>query len=117
MDQLELHKRIDKIVDAGPKADSATSVKEVTGDSFDARHYFFIKADERWLDWFSENGFLDVIKQKSEDPTRYGYRTPEINYLVKVAEKEPAKVTDIMFEVPISAENFNPEVVDRFLYI
>jgi len=83
----------------------------------DSRQYFYTKADERWLDWLWVNGFLDVIKQKSEDPTRYGYRTPEINYLVKVAEKEPAKVVDIMIEVPISSDNFNPEVVDRFLRI
>lgn len=92
-------------------------VRELIELNPDSRQYFYTKADERWLSWLWENGFLDVIKQKSEDPTRYGYRTPEINYLVKVSEKEPAKVADIMIQVPISAENFNPEVVDRFLRI
>ncbi len=92
-------------------------VRELIELNPDSRQYFYTKADERWLSWLWENGFLDVIKQKSEDPTRYGYRTPEINYLVKVSEKEPAKVADIMLQVPISAENFNPEVVDRFLRI
>lgn len=92
-------------------------VKELIGLNFDSRQYFYTKADERWLSWLWKNGFWDVIKEKSEDPTRYSYGTPELNYLVKVSEKEPAKVADIMLEVPISAENFKPEVVDRFLRI
>jgi hypothetical protein len=69
------------------------------------------------LSGFGKNGFLDAIKQKAEDPTRYSYKTPELNYLVKVAEKVPEKVVDIMFQVPISKETFNPEVIDRFVYI
>lgn len=83
----------------------------------DARQYFFYKADERWLSWLWENGFLDVIKEKADDPTRYGYRTPELNYLVRVAEKVPDKVVDIMLQVSISKETFNPEVIDQFLRI
>ena len=83
----------------------------------DARQYFYSKADERWLSWLWENGFFDVIKQKAEDPTRYGYKLPELNYLAKVVEKEPIMVVDIILAVPISVENFNPEVVDRFLRI
>ena len=47
----------------------------------DARQYFYAKADERWLDWFWQNGFLDVIKEKAKDPTRYGDVPPELNYL------------------------------------
>jgi hypothetical protein len=85
--------------------------------AFDAKDYFFDKADERWIDWLWENGFLDEIKQKAEDPTRYSYKTPELNYLVKVAEKVPEKVVDIMLQVQISKETFNPEVIDRFVYI
>ena len=85
--------------------------------AFDAKDYFFDKADERWIDWLWENGFLDAIKQKAEDPTRYSYKTPELNYLVKVAEKVPEKVVDIMLQVPISKENFNPEVIGIFVYI
>jgi len=92
-------------------------IKELIALNFDSRQYFYTKADERWLDWLLDNSFLDIIKEKSEDPTRYGYTTPELNYLVKVSEKKPAKVVDIMKEVPISADNFNPEVVDRFLWI
>lgn len=83
----------------------------------DARQYFYSKADERWLDWLWENGFLDVIKEKAEDPTRYGYRIAELNYLVRVAKKVPEKIVAIILAVPVSTETFNPEVVDRFLWI
>lgn len=83
----------------------------------DARQYFYAKADERWLDWLWQNGFLDVIKEKAEDPNRYGDVLPELNYLVRMAEKAPAKVVKIMLQIPISSETFNPVVVDRFLAI
>jgi hypothetical protein len=82
-----------------------------------SKEYFFYKADEQWLDWLWENGFLDAIKQKSKDPTRYGYQMPELNYLVRIAEKRPKKVADIIIAVPISQETFNPEVIDQFLHI
>lgn len=95
----------------------AERIRELINLNPDSRQYFYTKANERWLSWLWENGFLHVIKEKAEDPTRYGYRMPELNYLVKVSEKEPAKVVNIMLEVPISAENFNPEVVDGFLRI
>lgn len=96
---------------------SKQKIQELISVNPDARQYFFSKADERWLDWLWKNGFLDVIKEKTEDPTRYGYRTPELSYLVRIAEKVPAKVVDIMLPVPVSVETFNPEVIDRFLWI
>lgn len=83
----------------------------------DARQYFHAKTDERWLDWLWENEFLDVIRERAEDPTRYGEPYPELNFLVRMSEKTPAKVVDIMLQVPISSETFNPVVVDRFLVI
>jgi len=117
MNQIELHKKIDALLLKSSDAVKREKISSLISVNQDAHQYFFTKADERWLGWLWENGFLNVIKQKAEDPTRYGYRTPEINYLVKVSEKEPTKVVDIMLEVPISAESFNPEVVDRFLRI
>jgi hypothetical protein len=83
----------------------------------DARDYFFFKADEHWLDWLWENGFLDPIKEKSENLTRYSYTMPELEYLGKVVEKKPKGVADIILSTPISKETFNPEVLDRFLRI
>lgn len=117
MNQIKLHNKIDALLLRNPDEVSQEEVSALVSANADAHHYFFTKADERWLSWLWNNGFLDVIKEKSEDPTRYGYRTPELNYLVKVVEKEPAKVVDIMLEVSISAGHFNPEVIDRFLWI
>jgi hypothetical protein len=96
---------------------SVEKIREIISLNFDARQYFFSKADERWVNWLWDNGLLDVIKEKAEDPTRYGYRTPELSYLVRVASKKPEKVTDIILEVPISKKTFNPEVISQFLRI
>ncbi|MBI1833351.1 MAG: hypothetical protein HYR90_00850 [Candidatus Andersenbacteria bacterium] len=95
----------------------AEKVRELIGLNFDARQYFFTKADEQLLGWLWANGLLDAIKEKPADQTRYWYRTPELHYLATVAKKEPAKVVDIMLQVPISPETFSPEVTDRFLRI
>jgi len=117
MNQIELHKKIDALLLKNPDKVKQEEVSALISVNEDTHQYFFAKADERWLEWLWENGFLNVIKKKAEDPTRYGYRTPEINYLIKVAEKESAKVVDIMLKVSISEKTFNPEVVDRFLWI
>lgn len=117
MNQIKLHNKIDELLIKIPDVIKPTEVSVLISANDDARQYFFTKADENWLDWLWTNGFLDVIKQKVEDPTRYGYRTPELNYLVKVAEKKPKEVLDIMLSISISKDNFNPEVIDRFLWI
>ncbi|MEK7524715.1 MAG: hypothetical protein AAB588_06860 [Patescibacteria group bacterium] len=117
MNQIELHKKIDELIQAGATAASVIDIREVVNTNDDARRYFFARADEFWLDWLWSKGFLDVIKQKSEDPTRYSYRTPELDYLSRVAEKNSARVVDFMLDVSISPNTFNPEVIDRFLWI
>jgi hypothetical protein len=91
--------------------------RELIELNLDARRYFYSKADDRWFDWLWKNGFLEVIKEKAEDPTRYSYQTPELQYLVNVVEKIPAKVADFILTLPISQENFNPEVIDRLLWV
>ncbi len=83
----------------------------------DSRRYFFTKADASWLGWLWDNGFLDVIKEKGADPEKYGYVTPELDYLVESAKTSPNEVVDIMLEVPITPDTFNSEVTDRFLWI
>ena len=83
----------------------------------DSRQYFYEKANETWLEWLWENGFFDVLKQKAEDPTKYSYSTPELRYLVRMAETKPEIVTEVMLGIPISEETFNPEVIDQFLRI
>lgn len=83
----------------------------------DSRQYFYEKADETWLKWLWENGFFDVLKKKAEEPSRFSYKTPELRYLVRMAELNPEIVTEIMLDIPISVETFNPEVIDQFLHI
>ena len=99
-----------------PNPDKKTELEKLLLNA-DAVQYFYSKADERWLDWLWENGFLDNVKKKADDPTRYTYKTPELRYLRQMASKVPQKVVEIMLEVPISAEKFNPEVIDTFLNI
>lgn len=117
MNQIELHKKIDSLLLKNPDDAEQKEVSYLISANEDAHYYFFAKADERWLDWLWGNGSLDVIKEKAEDPTRYGYRTPELNYLARISEKVPIKVVDIMQEVPVSKAILNPEVIDRFLWI
>jgi len=83
--------------------------------NLDARRYFYAKADERWLSWLWQNGFLDSIKQ--EDPTLSDYRPPELDYLVRMAEICPAKVVDIMLDVPISTDSRSQQAAYQFLRI
>jgi len=119
MNQLDLHKKIREVLERDPKNVKKDEILELISKNFDAKNYFFAKADERWLDWIWENKFLNVIKQKAEDPTRYGYRTPELRYLVRMVEKKPAKVVEIVSSegTATTDKNFNPEVVDQFLRI
>jgi hypothetical protein len=117
MNQLELHKKIKELISKDPDSVNPEDVLGLISKNKDAKDYFFFNADERWIDWLWENGFLDAIKQKAEDPTRYSYKTPELEYLVRMAEKVPDKVANIILNVPISKETFNPEVIDRFTYI
>jgi hypothetical protein len=116
MDQILLHKDIDKVIKAGPEATTVGYVKELIAKNFDARMYFYTTADNKWLTWLWSNGFLSLFKEKPEDTTKYSYKTPELDYLSKMASLLPAEVVDIILDVPISKENFNPEVIDRFLW-
>ncbi len=117
MDQIALHSQINTLIEAGPTSATFAILTALIETNPDARHYFYAKADERWIDWLWENDFLDPIKEKGENSTQYRYKTPELEYLVRVTEKVPAKVVDIMLAVPVSKERFNPEVADRFLWI
>jgi hypothetical protein len=95
----------------------ADKVRELISLNFDSRQYFFAKADERWLDWLWKNGLLAEIHKRAPDPTKHTYRTPELDYLNRAADKNAPKVVDIMLEVSSSPEAFNPETIDRFLSI
>ena len=99
------------------QAEKVQEAKRLISLNEDSRQYFYEKADETWLKWLWKNGFFDVLKKKAEDPSRFSYRTPELRYLVRMAELNPEIVTEIMLDIPISVETFNPEVIDQFLHI
>ena len=90
-------------------------IYELINRDLDARQYFFYKADERWLDWLWRNGFLDAIKEEAATP--FATRTPELNYLLRMAEKRPDIVVDIMLDTPISTDTRSQEVAYGFLRI
>jgi hypothetical protein len=113
--QIDAHKEIDEYI--RKEIEDSEALQKLLNINYDARRYFYSKAHIKWLDWLWENGFLDVIKEKSEDPTRYSYRSPELDYLAKVATTVPERAVDFMLTVTISSQRFNPEVVDRFLGI
>lgn len=117
MDNIQYHKYIEGLIGAGVKAATFKEVSEILNRSYDSRSRFYLSIDASWFEWLWESGFLDVVKKKAEDPTQYRYATPEIGYLERMAQKIPDKVVDFMLSFQISKDNFNPEVIDRFLRI
>ncbi|MCR4311163.1 MAG: hypothetical protein NUV54_01160 [Candidatus Taylorbacteria bacterium] len=116
MNQLELHKKIEIFFKSDVSSADAEVATQLTQND-DAKRFFFSKADEKWLSWLWSNKFLDKLKEKAEDTARYSYRLPELEYLMRMAEKNPSVVAKIIESVVVSKENFNPEVVDRFMWI
>jgi len=116
MSQIELHKKIEEFLKTDIiSADIGVAKSLIIND--DSKRFFFTQADESWLDWLWKNSFLDEIKNKSKNPAAYSFRTSELDYLSKVAIKKPAEVAQIISAVKISETNFNPEVINRFLWI
>ena len=113
--QTDLHRDIDKFVSIRPNDEKKTELEKLLVNA-DAVQYFYSKADENWLDWLWENGFLDIIKSGEKDEADDTY-PPEFSYLMRMAKTVPRKVVDIMLATPMSLENFKLEVVDCFLSI
>src|SRR3989338_7859633 len=118
MTQLELHKKIEEFFKAGVfSADVNVAQRLLVND--DAKRFFFSQADESWLKWLWDNGFLNELKKKAEDTTICRYSLSELEYLKRMSAKDPAKVVEIILdkETATREDNFNPEVADRFLSI
>ncbi len=98
-----------------PLLPSKERIQKLLDVNFDARRFFFHQADERWLDWLWRNGFLDVFKE--EDASLDGFRTPELGYLLRMSEKRPDIVSDIMLATPISTGARSQEVAYGFVRI
>jgi len=119
MKQIEIHKKIDELLQKDVSQVLSTEVSALISDNFDAEQYFYSVADEKWLEWIWENGFLDLLKEAPDTSDSYGYRTPEISYLVKVASKAPEKVTEIILndDLATTADKFRPELIDQIIRI
>lgn len=113
--QIKIHKKVDEILSSPPQTIDRKKLNILLSLNEDAKRYFFIKADETWLDWLWQNKLLDAIKEKTLNESIY--RMPELDYLANVAAKSPKKVTDIILNVESDQDNFNIEVVSRFLWI
>ena len=117
MTQIELHNKIDQLVAVGPGLTPVDKVRAVVNTNYDSQRYFYhARADEKWFDWLRDNGFFDTVIQKGDDFIQIRYRTPELEYLARMAEKEPQKVVDFMLTYDAKA-NPNLETIDRFLWI
>jgi len=117
MNQIELHLKIKELLSKNENTVSEELVHSLINTNNDARDYFFLNADDRWLEWLWRNGFLNAIKDKAPDPNSYSFRMPELQYLFKVVEKKPDLVSEIICSFEISNINFNPEVLDQFTRI
>jgi hypothetical protein len=117
MNQIQIHKRIDEFFKAGVNVASADVANELISHNTDAKRYFFSKADEEWLKWFQDNDIFAELKKPALDITKYGYRLSELEYLTRMADKNPKGVAKIIDSISVRKETFNPEVVDRFMWI
>lgn len=115
LDPLKIHDKINSFLISPDKESSY--LRLLFSLSYDAKRYYFSQADETQLDWLWTEGFLNEIKKKSDDINSYSYQLPELEYLIKISEERSVKVAEIIGAVKISEENFNPEVVDRFIWI
>lgn len=111
------HQRIDQILAKNERDEKLIRAICFSSQNLDTRLYFFTNSDETWLEWIWEKGLLDEIKKPAIATTKYSYRLPELQFLVRMAEKKPGVVAKIIASVPISKEALNPEVIDRFLWI
>lgn len=112
---LDIHKKIDDCIKNNRRKKDL--VKVFFNNSADSKSYFLSQVDDSWLEWLWTNGFFVQLKKPAEDVTKYSYRLPELQYIVRMAEKKPDVVAKIIVSVPISKDTLNPEVVDRFLWI
>jgi hypothetical protein len=117
MNQLQIHKKIDEFITAGPTGASVEVAKGFVQSNEDSKRYLFSKANELWLKWFFDNGLFEELKKKVDDPNKFGYHLSELEYLTRMAEKMPELVGEIILSTPISKDTFNPEVIDRFFWI
>lgn len=117
LQQIYVHQTIDLILRRTEKNEALKrDLNVLFQTNKDAVKYFYLKVNKSWFSWLNNNGFLSKIKEKAENTDQYSLM-PELDYLSRIALNVPSKVTNFILDVPISEDNINPEVVDRFLWI
>ena len=116
MKQLELHNAIDGFFRSDIKLANLQFAQSLLQNE-DSRRYFFDQANEVWLQWLWDFGFLDAIKGGANTAPRGVYRLPELGYLEKICKINPVGVSKIIESVEISEDNCSPEVLLSFLRI
>lgn len=118
--QLDAHVEIDELlndnIDESEKIDRLVMLLNINED---AKRYFYQNANENWIEFLWNNGFLDAIKNEAEDRSHYSFSMVELGYLERITENAPDIVTSIILdkEAATTREKFNPEVIDRFIRI
>ena len=115
--QLTLHKKIKSFLYKSTQEVESNFLRQKLLVNQDARKYFYSEADERWLEWLWQNDFLYVIKTSAKNTDQISRTIPELAYLVRMADKAPNTVVEIILKTPIGEDNYNPEVIDRFIRI
>ena len=119
LQQIYVHTIIDSIVQKKKKRSKGMEedLKLILSVNLDARQYFYAKADGWWLGWLWKKGFLNVTSESAVDSGADDIRIPELQYLVRMAEKRPANVVGILLTLPAYSDPSNQAVYYYFLRI
>ena len=119
LQQIYVHTIIDSIVQKKEKRGKGVEkdLKLILSVNLDARQYFYTKADKWWLGWLWKNGFLNVTSEFAEDSRPDSIRIPELHYLMRMAEKRPANVVDILLKLPMFSDASSQSAYYYFLRI
>jgi hypothetical protein len=115
--QISRFDEIDNIITKNLSEVSVLKLKNLI-INFNARNYFFQHAPASWIIWFLENGFFETLNREVEDKTRYSYSKPELAYLANVVGSQTyIQDTVVVIRSVECDKNFNPEVIDRFVWM
>lgn len=116
MSQIQLHKRIAEFFKLSPEAADVLTAQKLIGENFDARNFFFSRATPDWFDWLRDNNFLNDLREpvKNEGSGKY-YYSPEMEYLVRVAEVAPEKFARFIQSFSVTEESFDLGILNRVI--
>lgn len=117
MNQLELHEKIREFVEKGFKSVDFAYLKNELFVNDDSKKYFYSRIDKTWIKPLQQAGVFKIFNEKATDPNTIVYRMPELGYLINITDEAPSEVVDVIEHTKIYKENFNPEVIERFIWI